>query len=172
MGLDKRDKVHEIEFLALLAFIARERQRLTREVIPRSHFTHNDLAMAYAFQHRFGPPPPGGLLTPFQQSSVRQLDQSFPPPNIMVQRSTSDSPLAHYQPTAIMGMIGGGDGHGGVGVGGDSVYPPIPHTFSSSVQQSHASPANRGSLEFSSTMKQPPQGQTPERFQQSWCDSG
>ena len=53
-GLDERDEVHEIEFLALLAFVARERQRLKSSTDPKNKFTRVDLQMAYAFQNHFG----------------------------------------------------------------------------------------------------------------------
>ena len=169
MELNKREKVHAIEFLALLAFIARERQRLTREVVARAQFTHNDLAMAYAFQSRFGPPPPGGLLKPFQPSSQnlsgqqqqQQQHQSFSPPSsVMVPRSMSDSPLGHYQPTAIAGD-GNGEGY-------KDLYPPIQHssTFGSPTQLNQVQASSRGSMNMSPTHT------SPERLQQSWRDSG
>lgn len=172
MGLDKRDKVHAIEFLALLAFIARERQRLTREVVPRAQFTHNDLAMAYAFQNQFGPPPPGGLLKPFHQSLShmsmgQQLDQSFPPPTTMVPRSTSatESPLAHYQPSAVLGMVRNG--------GGVEEYLPIQQgaRFGSPTQHNQAMPTNSGGVVTSPSMNQGIP-QSLERTQPTWRDSG
>ena len=173
MELNKREKVHAIEFLALLAFIARERQRLTREVVARAQFTHNDLAMAYAFQSRFGPPQPGGLLKPFQPpshnpSGQQQQRQSFsPPPSVMVPRSMSDSPLGHYQPTTIVGMVrDGGEGYR------ENIHPPIQHssTFGSPTQLNQVQLTSRGSTDrMSPTMNQ---NISPERLQQSWRDSG
>ena len=56
-GLDERAEVHEIEFLSLFAFLARERERLRVTANPRagSVFTRNDLEMAYAYrQQMFG----------------------------------------------------------------------------------------------------------------------
>ena len=56
-GLDERAEVHEIEFLSLFAFLARERERLRLTANPRagSVFTRNDLEMAYAYrQQMFG----------------------------------------------------------------------------------------------------------------------
>ena len=53
-GLDEREEVHEIEFLALLAFVARERQRLRSSTNPKNKFTGADLQMAYAFRNHFG----------------------------------------------------------------------------------------------------------------------
>ena len=55
-GLDVREEVHEIEFLALFAFLIRERERLRSHVNPRSRgmFTRNDLEMAYAFHRQLG----------------------------------------------------------------------------------------------------------------------
>ena len=52
-GLDERDEVHEVEFLALLAFVARERQRLRTNTNPHTKFTASDLEMAYAFRQQF-----------------------------------------------------------------------------------------------------------------------
>ena len=52
-GLDEREEVHEVEFLALLAFVARERQRLRTNTNPHTKFTPSDLEMAYAFRHQF-----------------------------------------------------------------------------------------------------------------------
>ena len=51
-GLDDREEIHEIEFLGLLAFVTRERERLRASVNPRASgvFTRNDLEMAYAFR--------------------------------------------------------------------------------------------------------------------------
>lgn len=53
-GIEQRDEVHEIEFLSLLAFIARERERLRGSTNPNAKFTRSDLEMAYAFQRQFG----------------------------------------------------------------------------------------------------------------------
>lgn len=53
-GLEQREEVHEIEFLALLAFVARERQRLRTSSNPQTKFTRSDLEMAYAFRQHFG----------------------------------------------------------------------------------------------------------------------
>ena len=95
MGVVERDKVHHIEFLALLAFIARERQRLTRDKLPNSKFTHNDLAMAYAFQKQFGSEP---STTMPQRGAVYK---PRPPSGSNITRSFTDSPLSHYQPVSI-----------------------------------------------------------------------
>ncbi len=46
--------MHKIEFLALLAFVARERQRLRTSSNPHTRFTRSDLEMAYAFRQQFG----------------------------------------------------------------------------------------------------------------------
>ena len=45
--------MHEVEFLSLLAFIARERQRLKVNTNPNTKFTQSDLEMAYAFRQQF-----------------------------------------------------------------------------------------------------------------------
>ena len=52
--MDSREEIHEIEFISLYAFVARERERLRTSVNPRSHgvFTRNDLEMAYAFRQQ------------------------------------------------------------------------------------------------------------------------
>lgn len=106
MGLDKRDQVHEVEFLAILAFIARERQRMKLESLPNSKFSHNDLQMAYAFQSQFGIPPEARQMAPTrdQQQFPSPLgisrDSSFDVP-FGLRRSFSDSPLQYYQPVSI-----------------------------------------------------------------------
>ena len=53
-GLEERGEIHEIEFLGLYAFLARERERLHVTNNPRSSslFTRNDLEMAYAFHQQ------------------------------------------------------------------------------------------------------------------------
>lgn len=100
MGLDKRDKVHHIEYLALLAFISRERQRLMRDMIPNSKFTHNDLEMAYAFQNQFSTAPHANT-HPHKQPPVnkpRLLNTKV----VTIPKSYTDSPLSHYQPTSLV----------------------------------------------------------------------
>ena len=95
MGLIERDKIHHIEFLALLAFIARERQRLTRDMIPNSKFTPSDLAMAYAFQKQFGSQP--STTMPLRGAVYKPR----PPSGSNITKSFTDSPLSHYQPASI-----------------------------------------------------------------------
>ena len=105
MGLDKRDKVHEIEFLSILAFIARERQRIKLESLPNSKFSHNDLQIAYAFQSQFGVSHGAKQIAPVCNRADQQLlpslaglspDSSFNIP-LRLQKSL-DSPLQSYQP--------------------------------------------------------------------------
>ncbi len=72
-GLDERDEVHEIEFLALLAFLARERQRLKSSNDPNNKFTGADLQMAYAFKNHFGGQKPA-------QASNNQVAPGVQPP--------------------------------------------------------------------------------------------
>ena len=52
-GIDERDEVHELEFLSLVAFIAREAISL-RGSSKSKKFSANDLEMAYAFRSKFG----------------------------------------------------------------------------------------------------------------------
>ena len=60
-GLDKREEVHELEFLSLFAFVARERERLrtTANLRKGGVFTRNDLEMAYAFRQQMTGPKQG-----------------------------------------------------------------------------------------------------------------
>ena len=55
-GLDDRVEVHELEFLGLLAFMAREAVSLHRMTSAKAgkKFSPNDLAMAYSFHNQFG----------------------------------------------------------------------------------------------------------------------
>ena len=117
MGIDGRDHIHEIEFLSLVAFIARERQRLARDLLPDSKFTHNDLAMAYAFQNQFSQRKHQQQL--FQKQHQQQLFQeqlsaenipqtkrtsSLPQAHNtagLTKSATVDCPLSHYQPAAV-----------------------------------------------------------------------
>ena len=97
MGLQNRDKVHEIEFLGLMAFVARERHRIAGDMSMRSRFTHHDLAMAYAFQQQ-------------QQYAARPQHKKTPSsyqvsemPDLVegVRKSFTDSPLSYYQPASM-----------------------------------------------------------------------
>ena len=54
MGLELRDHVHEIEFLSVVAFVAREIQMALPSKSPYTRFTPQDLDMAYAFQMKYG----------------------------------------------------------------------------------------------------------------------
>ena len=92
MGIDTREKVHQIEFLSLVAFVARERQRVSHDMITQSKFTHNDLAMAYAFQRQYGEP---------QRKVPSSYHITKPPMMDGIRKSFTDSPLSQYQP-AIM----------------------------------------------------------------------
>lgn len=102
MGLDKRPKVHHIEYLALLAFISRERQRLTRDLIPNSKFTHNDLEMAYAFKNQF-PKGQRSHTHPHKQPPKSEKPRLLASTgnDILTKSYTVDSPLSRYQPTSL-----------------------------------------------------------------------
>ena len=54
MGIELRDHVHEIEFLAIVAFVAREVQMSIPSRNPYTQFTPQDLEMAFAFQVKYG----------------------------------------------------------------------------------------------------------------------
>ena len=54
MGLELRDHVHEIEFLSVVAFVAREIQMALPSKSPYTRFTQQDLEMAYTFQMKYG----------------------------------------------------------------------------------------------------------------------
>ena len=54
MGIELRDHVHEIEFLAIVAFVAREVQMSIPTKSPYTQFTPQDLEMAFAFQVKYG----------------------------------------------------------------------------------------------------------------------
>lgn len=49
MGLRDRDKVHEVEYLSLIAFVTREKHLLgSTKSASKSGFTTRDLAVVYA----------------------------------------------------------------------------------------------------------------------------
>ena len=107
MGLKTRDKIHHVEFLALLAFIARERQRLNKDLLPSSKFTHSDLEMAYAFQRQFGAqqhkqPVRNHVVTTVPTHDHYKIPQQHGGTN-MTKSFTVDSPLSQYQPTSLIG---------------------------------------------------------------------
>lgn len=54
MGLELRDHVHEVEFLSVVSFVAREIQMALPSKSPYTRFTPQDLDMAYAFQMKYG----------------------------------------------------------------------------------------------------------------------
>lgn len=95
MGISSRDKIHHVEFLALLAFIARERQRLNHDLIPNSKFTHSDLEMAYAFQRQFGKQYKQHVPAVIQPPPLYKQEQ-------LMTKSFTDSPLSQYQPTSLV----------------------------------------------------------------------
>ena len=74
-GLDHRHEVHEIEFLSLLAFVARERQRLRTNTNPNTKFTRSDLEMAYAFRQQFGTRRQAPV-NPLYESPTRSTDHA------------------------------------------------------------------------------------------------
>ena len=96
-GIDERDEVHELEFLSLLAFLAREAISLKGIGVGFSKakkFSPGDLQMAYAFHNKFGKgsttqqpwSDPGNMGTQQQQISPSHISPSHRPP-----------PAQHYQ---------------------------------------------------------------------------
>ena len=79
-GLEHRKEVHEIEFLSLLAFVARERQRLRTSTNPNTKFTRSDLEMAYAFRQQFGARKEAPV-NPLYESPTRSANTDFGGPN-------------------------------------------------------------------------------------------
>jgi len=56
MGLRDRDKVHEVEYLSLIAFVAREKNLLApAKSVSKSDFTTRDLAVVYAVKGNLSP---------------------------------------------------------------------------------------------------------------------
>ena len=57
MGLKDRDKVHEVEYLSLIAFVTREKHLLgpTKSTSKSSDFTTRDLAVVYAVKGSLSP---------------------------------------------------------------------------------------------------------------------
>ena len=110
MGMDTREKVHEIEFLSILAFIARERQRIKLESLPNSKFSHNDLQIAYAFQNQFGVSREARQRDQVDAGADQRLvpslvaispDSSFNTP-LRLQQSFLDNPLQSCQPAVTV----------------------------------------------------------------------
>jgi len=64
MGLLDRDQVHEVEYLALLAFVAREKNLLGPDKSSsKSDFTTRDLAVVYAVKGTLSPSVESMLVT-------------------------------------------------------------------------------------------------------------
>lgn len=117
-GIEDRDEVHELEFLSLLAFLAREAISLKGGVSKAKKFSPGDLQMAYAFHNKFGQgipskqpwgSEPGNAGT--QQTSPSHLSPSHPLPaphyrlNTSPQHASSGlGHLAHQD----MGLAGQG----------------------------------------------------------------
>ena len=56
MGLKDRDKVHEVEYLSLIAFVTREKHLLgPTKSASKSDFTTRDLAVVYAVKGNLSP---------------------------------------------------------------------------------------------------------------------
>ena len=101
MELGSRDRIHEIEFLSLMAFIARESLRAHQDMSMSSRFTHHDLAMAYAYQHQ------KAYAYQYQNAKIQQQQIQVPSdyhvprqPDLVegVRKSFTDSPLSYYHP--------------------------------------------------------------------------
>ena len=96
-GLNDREDVHQIEFLALLAFVARERQRLRTTTNPGTKFTRSDLEMAYAFKNQFISRPAARMPpTPLQRASMVDGGQQQPVVyrrTSLMERSPTDSAI-------------------------------------------------------------------------------
>ena len=114
MGLNDREKIHHIEFLALLAFISRERQRLAQDQKRNKKFTAKDFEMAYAFKQQFTAEGAGGgggarggargQRPPVQRQVLMKPHPHQQPPQLQMvdmTRSFTDTPLSRYQPTAL-----------------------------------------------------------------------
>lgn len=105
MELDRRNSVHEIEFISLMAFITRESLRILQDMRMSSRFTHHDLAMAYAYKHQ-------QVKSHVQSKSNDHLSHSQRPVRVSkdlellegVQKSFTDSPLSHYNPAGTEGV--------------------------------------------------------------------
>ena len=100
-GVDVREEVHEIEFLALFAFISRERERLRGSANPRSRgtFTRNDLEMAYAFRQQLGPQrrshvPSGVPNTSPQRQTTYDPRASYPRESYYIPKSHTDAAIS------------------------------------------------------------------------------
>lgn len=85
-GLDDRDEVNELEFLGLLAFLAREAMCLRGVTSTKAgkKFSPNDLEMAYAFRNQYGRG--GHRLHP---SPMKPVNVSFPYPSEVGSRHVS-----------------------------------------------------------------------------------
>ncbi len=93
MELHSRDRIHEMEFLSLMAFVARESLRVTHDY-RTAKFTKHDLAMAYAFQHQKSK---GQYKAP-SSYHLSKLPNEQTDLVKGVHKSFTDSPLSQYQP--------------------------------------------------------------------------
>ena len=104
-GLNGREEVHELEFLSLLAFVAREANSLRGVSGSKtSKFSPSDLEMAYAFHKKLGhgmqksnlPQPRATGASNISPSSPAKLGQSqISPEQVPVQNQNAFSP--HYR---------------------------------------------------------------------------
>ena len=93
MELKSKNRIHEIEFLSLIAFVARESLRVTHDY-RTTKFSEHDLAMAYAFQHQKSK---GQYKAPSSYNLSKLPNK--PTDSVKgVRKSFTDSPLSQYQP--------------------------------------------------------------------------
>lgn len=95
MGIELRDHVHEIEFLALVAFVAREVQMAVPSKNPYTRFTPQDLEMAFAFQVKYGV---GNVSD--QVKGLKQDKGDTSRQKVEAEGGKRDSKLSHKLPTS------------------------------------------------------------------------
>lgn len=116
-GIDERDEVHELEFLSLLAFLARESISSRRMNLSKAKkFSPNDLEMAYAFHKQHGkgavpnkPPMQLGGSSSFEGHQKHQV----PPPRPHYRLDTSPQHVLNASGQQHQGMLSSGQQHQG-----------------------------------------------------------
>jgi hypothetical protein len=100
MGITSRDKIHHVEYLGLLAFIARERQRSTQG--HRSQHDDSDQEMTYAFQKqlRYKSESVHTKLGSSQNTPIN-IQQSILSQDELPRSPTDINPLSRYRPLSF-----------------------------------------------------------------------
>jgi hypothetical protein len=109
-GLDDRDEVHELEFLSLLAFLAREAISSKHMNLSKAKkFSANDLEMAYAFHNKFGTSKPPTFHVPPRPEYQQKQQSPNRPPHYSIE--TSPQHVLNTSGQKQQDLFSAGQGH-------------------------------------------------------------